>query len=771
MFSAHAVRTLVLLACIAALVTAAWLQLVDSSFRVVEVGRILALAIAPALVVLFTRRLKLGIALAILAMLPAAGYALGVPVTDMRRGDSDFWGPLFDAVSDGFSDFYETRVPLAPADHPEMWGLILLAILLAVAIPALLLASGHALAAGVAVLLGVGWPLTLAATIPGRRALPLGAVLFAAIIVLLILSREGRRPLRRAWPALAFGAVLVVAAVGASTTAAVSKGAFLEDWQRWNYDPEPDAVGVRYVWSSNYTGIKFPEEPTVVLRVKAPRRNLYWRATTLDEYTGVGWREDLDAGPSLVTNRIETVPTEPLLGAEAGDEERWTRQEVTVEALADTHLVAAAVPMRVEARFSAAMRYSPGGIIVLPDGLDYKQRYTVWSYAPRVDPKVLTELSAAYPAEVGRYLEVVPDVRFPMFGQPQREQLVRQLFEERSFDSLLAEYQPLYRQAREVVEGAATPYVAVASLEAWFRSQGGFVYDEQPPPYGAEPPLVTFVLDHKAGYCQQYAGAMAVMLRLLGIPARVAAGFTSGEYDERRQEWVVTNHNAHTWVEVWFPEYGWLPFDPTPGRGTLGGSYSTSSATFGQSGDFPTALGTVTPGVLQALLEQRLEGAGGVGPRRGDSSDAGDAGSAAADEGGGPWTIAGLVFLVLGCILALVLGAKELRRRVRFLGGDPRHEAAACRRDLLAFLADQGVAFPESTTLAEVGEYVERRYRVNATPFVHAADHARFGPPGKSGDAARRAKRELKTLLRQVRRQMTVTRRARGALSLRSLAV
>ena len=55
------------------------------------------------------------------------------------------------------------------------------------------------------------------------------------------------------------------------------------------------------------------------------------------------------------------------------------------------------------------MRYSPGGIIVWPDGLDYKQRYTVWSYAPRVDPKVLTELSAAYPAEVGRYLEVVPD--------------------------------------------------------------------------------------------------------------------------------------------------------------------------------------------------------------------------------------------------------------------------------------------------------------------------------------------------------------------------
>ena len=60
---------------------------------------------------------------------------------------------------------------------------------------------------------------------------------------------------------------------------------------------------------------------------------------------------------------------------------------------------------------------------------------------------------------------------------------------------------------------------------------------------------------------------MALMLRMLGVPARVAAGFTSGEYDKGTGEWVVTDHNAHAWVEVWFPGFGWLPFDPTPGRG------------------------------------------------------------------------------------------------------------------------------------------------------------------------------------------------------------
>jgi transglutaminase-like putative cysteine protease len=764
------VRTAVLIGCVAALATAAWLQLVDSSFHTIEVGRILALALAPAFVVLLTGRWKVGVALALLALVPAAGYALDVPVTDMRRGDHDFWGPLFDAVHDGFSDFYDTRVPLAPADHPEMWGLVLLAIFLTVAIPALLLAARRPLAAGVAVVLGIGWPLTLAATIPGKRALPLGAVLFAAIIILLVLTREGRRPVRRIGPALILGIVLVLAAVGASTTAAVAKPAFLEDWQRWNYDPEPDVVGVRYVWSSNYTGIKFPDKPTVVLRIKAPKRNLYWRATTLDEYTGVGWREDLSTEAPAVVSKIDTPTDEPLLGDDAGKESGWTRQDVTVEALADTHLVAAATPMRIDTRFAAPMQYAPGGIVILPDGLDYQQRYSVWSYAPRVDTTELAELSAAYPAELDRYLEVVPDVRFPTFGQPSRQKIVRDIFIERSFDTLLAEYRPLYRKALDVVEGAKTPYVAVASLEAWFRSQGGFVYDEQPPPYGSDPPLVTFVLEHKAGYCQQFAGAMAVMLRLLGIPARVAAGFTSGKYDERRGEWVVTDFNAHTWVEAWFPKYGWLPFDPTPGRGTLAGAYSTSSATFGEGADFPTALGTAAPAALQALLEQRLEGLGSASARRG-AGEAASSGAVSNDDGGGAATIAGLVFLVLACALGLVLGVKEVRRRVRFLGRDPRHEAAACRRDLIAFLADQGVVFPSSTTLADVGHYVERRYRVNATPFVHAATEARFGQPSHSADAARRARRELKTLLRQLRRQITVTRRARGALSLRSLAV
>src|SRR5262249_21989125 len=132
--------------------------------------------------------------------------------------------------------------------------------------------------------------------------------------------------------------------------------------------------------------------------------------------------------------------------------------------------------------------------------------------------------------------------------------------------------------AKHIVGDAKTPYAAVLALESWLRESGRFTYDEHPRPVPGVPPLVAFVTETRRGYCQHFAGAMALMLRYLGIPARVAAGFASGTYSD--DHWTVTDHDAHAWVEVWFKGYGWLPFDPTPGRGRLGASYSASSKSF-----------------------------------------------------------------------------------------------------------------------------------------------------------------------------------------------
>jgi transglutaminase-like putative cysteine protease len=755
-------------AAFAALSAAAWLQLVAGPFQAVETGRALGFAVAPAIALVLTRRWLVGLGVLLLSALPAAGYAMDVPVTDMRRGERDFFGPLFDAIGSGFSDFYETRVPLSPAEFPDSAAILFVAIFLTAAVSGLLVAGGRPLTGGAALVLGVGWPATLASTIPGVQALRTGGVILAAILLVLLLSRERQGSGRRTGPAVIFALVLVLAATGASTSAAVAKGAFL-DWQRWNYEEEPVRVGVRYVWSSNYSGITFPEEPTIVLRIRAPEDKRYWRATTLDSYTGVAWSEDVNPRAPELTAQLDAPLDDPLLPAGARDESEWVRQDVTVEALSDTHVIGATTPVRVALRQPAPLQLADSGVLLLPRGLEFGQRYTVWSYSPKVDATTLAEIPADYPAELERYFEVVPGLRFPAFGESDRADVVRQIFRDNEQDALLTVHEPLYEQALAVIEEADTPYLAVAALEAWFRG-GDFAYEEQPPPYGADPPLVTFVLDHKVGYCQQYAGAMALMLRMLGVPSRVAAGFTSGEYDERLGEWVVEDHNAHTWVEAWFPEHGWIPFDPTPGRGQLGGSYSTSSATFGEGVDPASGLGARTPTALQSLLQLREGGVpGGTGDPGG--TPAGGGTSAASGQDGRAGRTAALVLLIIAVVVGLVYGVKEARRRARFRGSDPRRQAGAVRRELLGYLGDQGITFANSSTLGDIGAELERRFRIDTKPFVRAATEARFGPHGQAEVSVRRARRELRELERQIRGQLTASRRLRGAFHYRSLGM
>ena len=86
-------------------------------------------------------------------------------------------------------------------------------------------------------------------------------------------------------------------------------------------------------------------------------------------------------------------------------------------------------------------------------------------------------------------------------------------------------------------------------------------YSESPPL--SHFPLDAFLFDDGSGYCQQFSGAMALLLRMNGIPARVAAGFSSGTRDGANT-FKLSDADAHSWVEVWFTGIGWVPFDPTP---------------------------------------------------------------------------------------------------------------------------------------------------------------------------------------------------------------
>ncbi|MGN6168441.1 MAG: transglutaminase-like domain-containing protein, partial [Solirubrobacteraceae bacterium] len=221
-----------------------------------------------------------------------------------------------------------------------------------------------------------------------------------------------------------------------------------------------------------------------------------------------------------------------------------------------------------------------------------------------------------------------PEIEFPPFhsGGPVLnmtepfgsigERLVRQ-----------SPYARAYALASSLAAQSGTPYQFVKAVEQYLSPANGFSYDEHVPQYRF--PLETFLFSNRRGYCQQFAGAMALLLRLGGIPARVVTGFATGIYDSTSREYVVSDRDAHAWVEVWFPRYGWVRFNPTPATapaisgsrsvfgGTNGHHRSTNAVTARRAGagahavghqstssssGSPSIVGIVPPAVALVLL-------------------------------------------------------------------------------------------------------------------------------------------------------------------------
>jgi hypothetical protein len=116
--------------------------------------------------------------------------------------------------------------------------------------------------------------------------------------------------------------------------------------------------------------------------------------------------------------------------------------------------------------------------------------------------------------------------------------------------------------AKQIIGRADNPYDKARAVENYLRAHYGYTLDltGAPPP----DPLAYFLFEKRAGHCEYFASAMTVMLRSAGIPARIVNGFLTGEYNDVGGDFIVRASDAHSWVEVFFPTYGWLTFDPTP---------------------------------------------------------------------------------------------------------------------------------------------------------------------------------------------------------------
>jgi transglutaminase-like putative cysteine protease len=744
-----ALRTVVVSAPALVVVAVAWLRLeqpVDAVWRVLA---LLALALAATL----PGRRSLRCVAAVAATVAAARVAVGVDLVPWRLdrpgsafGLADSLSTLGTRFGNGFSDFYGTHLPFDPRVHAAMHELVLSGLFLFALGVALLVAARKPVASSLVLLVGAGWPATL---LGPSRGVAMGAAILAAALVLL--AGLGSRRV----PVLAIPAVAVVAVAAIAVGSATAARHGLVKWQSWNLAHV--AIGptdVGFVWNAQYGGLKFSGRPTTVLQVQSAQPPTYLRAAVLDDFRVDAW---------VIGRPRDADSLEP---AAAQQPRNQTREVVTVDALADQHLVGGSIPMRFVPAGGAPLLTPEPGFAALNQNLPQGFRYTVWSYTKRPAPAALRRSPANYPLELETdgLLTVGDNITALPFGIPDRGPAMLSLV---SREPDLYEYLPLARIAERVAGGARTPYGAVEALQRWVLSTR-FHYSNHPTVI--KPALVGFVTKTHAGYCQYFAGAMTLMLRYLGIPARVAVGFAGGTYDSKQHLWNVSDREAHAWVEVWFKGYGWLPFDPTPAapgsapRQTLAGLPAAAKGGRG-SGPFPGGARGAAKGA--STFEQKLRSINGFGARP-LPTDA--APTPAATPGGGDrgrplvLLLAGLA-AVVGAIVLAKVGSRMIRNARR----DPRAVAAACRQELTSFLVDQRIEAPRSATLGELGELFRHEFGAGAEAFVAAATAARFGPSAGAADAAVAARRELRVLLAIARRSLTWRERVRGLLSLRSL--
>jgi len=260
----------------------------------------------------------------------------------------------------------------------------------------------------------------------------------------------------------------------------------------------------------------------------------YWRFLTLDSFNGRIWTStDLDASSGIELGSGQLAP-DPDVPIDPGST-RELRQTFHLERLVQLWLPAASDPFGLQV--NERIRYDPRSrALVAPDG---------------TRPGLSYEITSAIPALT---LQAQLDGAVALSGPGADPYLT------------LPENMPeeIGALAHQWTDDQPNAYRKVLAIQTHLRSD--FQYDDRVAPGHGVNDVLNFLTETKAGYCEQFAGSMAVLLRALGIPARVAVGFSSGRFDASDGLFHVSTRDAHAWVEVPFPGKGWLAFEPTPHR-------------------------------------------------------------------------------------------------------------------------------------------------------------------------------------------------------------
>ncbi|MEE1812058.1 transglutaminase TgpA family protein [Streptomyces sp. BE133] len=438
-------------------------------------------------------------------------------------------------------------------------------------------------------------------------------------------------------------------------------------------------------------------------------QGFYLRILALDQFNGSEWR------PS--TRRLKDVPKRLPTPDGLGPDVLATEIRSNISASRSYQQTYLPLPYpATEVRIGGRWRYEPMGRTLVGDRGETTRgaQYQVSSLVVQPTADQLAAAGTA-PAALQREYTSVPD---------SLPKVVRQT-------------------ADRVTKGAANNYERAVKLQNFFASDGGFTYDTSVNSGTGSAAIGRFLKD-KRGFCVHFSFTMAAMARTLGIPARVAVGFTPGTAQPNGSV-SVGLRDAHAWPELYFEGVGWTRFEPTPTRGTVP-SYTQSDAPVGGTSDpaqpekGASAAPTVAPSVSDSCPAQMR--------KQGECGSSAAPGVAAPTDSGTPTgTVLGLVLAAL-VILALPLlpmlwRVRARRRRLSFSAGRTQADATArtlaAWREIIDTAWDHGIEPDDSQTPRKAAARVVRLGRLgpDEATAVHrvagAVEQVLYAPEPRSG--------------------------------------
>ncbi len=281
-------------------------------------------------------------------------------------------------------------------------------------------------------------------------------------------------------------------------------------------------------------------------------------------------------------------------------------------------------------------------------------------------------------------------------------------------------------QALAATAGATTPFEKALALQNWFRDNFTYDVDVQ---LGNSADAIEAFLRGRSGFCQQFAGTFAVMARYLGLPTRLAVGFTPGELGSDGL-FHVYGRNAHAWPEVWFDGIGWVAFEPTPGRGSpdavdytgLDPAQATGGNTGGDNAPPPAPAPVPQQNGGDPEAATTLPGGGGPGGEGGTTTVA-----AVSAAGGSPGPGSGVAWVVAGLIAALLVWMVAAPRVMRLLAHrhdhSQRDRVISAWQRTLATLSFAGAPPVAGATPLEYADQAERSTGVDHRALRELAVH------------------------------------------------